>query len=157
MDHSKTYFQPPDLPLIVKCKLEKNARLPYKVNAKAVGHDVYAYETKTLHPFIATKVSTGCAFEPPPGYYLRQIGVSQLVTVSNIHCTEGTLDSDFRGISQVILENHNNRDVILPMGTRIAQIVLVTQPNWKVLPSVDLTPTDRGTRGFGEMDTATSS
>jgi dUTP pyrophosphatase len=144
-----------DLPyqkLKVRCKRLSGAKLPTKVNPQAVGYDIYAFEDKTLYPFKLTTIDTGCAFEPPKGYYLRLVGVSELSKVHNVHCTEGTIDPDYRGNVKVQLQTHAMKEHRITIGSRIAQLVLTPLPDWEIRPTLDLTPTERGDKAFGEMD-----
>ena len=61
----------------------------------------------------------------------------------------GTIDSDYRGEVQVILINLGEEPFTLSRGERIAQLVVaqVVQPTFQEVS--ELTPTERGSGGFG--------
>jgi dUTP pyrophosphatase len=61
----------------------------------------------------------------------------------------GTIDSDYRGVLQVLLVNLGQVDVVFRRGDRIAQ--LVVSPVARVRPELvdELEPTERGEGGFG--------
>jgi dUTP pyrophosphatase len=61
----------------------------------------------------------------------------------------GTIDDDYRGRIQVILNNAGREIVVIKHGERIAQMALkpVYYFQWKVVKELD--KTDRGEKGFG--------
>ena len=72
--------------------------------------------------------------------------VDDLVTVD-----DGVIDSDFRGIVQAILVNLSKKTFTIPLGDRIAQVVLIEKYNVKFEKGSDkslLGAAKRGSSGF---------
>lgn len=66
---------------------------------------------------------------------------------------EGKIDSDYRGIVHVIVENKSDQDFIILKGTRIAQMTFrrIEHPEFGVVESLD--DTERSDGGFGHTGT----
>ena len=66
---------------------------------------------------------------------------------------EGKIDSDYRGIVHVIVENKSDEDFIILKGTRIAQMTFrrIEHPEFDVVER--LGDTDRANGGFGHTGT----
>jgi dUTP pyrophosphatase len=107
-----------------------------------------------LAPGERALVPTGFALAIPPGFEGQVRPRSGLalhagVTLAN---SPGTIDSDYRGELGVILVNLGREPFRLRRGERIAQLVIaaVVQPALKeVSAASDLSPTGRGSGGFG--------
>ena len=96
-------------------------------------------------------VSTGLRFAIPEGYEAQVRSRSGLalkhgVVVLN---SPGTIDSDYRGVVQVMLINHGQEPFEIRRGDRIAQMVIapVSHASWILTESLD--ETVRGDGGFG--------
>lgn len=61
----------------------------------------------------------------------------------------GTIDSDYRGEVGVILYNFGDEDFIVRRGDRIAQMVICSLPDVRIVETSRLDPTMRGSGGFG--------
>jgi dUTP pyrophosphatase len=129
--------------------------LPAYQSAHAAGLDLLAAvpEDKplTMQPGQRALVPTGLMIAVPPGYEAQVrprsgLALKQGVTVLN---SPGTVDADYRGEVSVLLINHGNEPFTIRRGERIAQLVIaaVTQANLVAVAS--LSPTDRGSGGFG--------
>ncbi|TKT71106.1 dUTP diphosphatase [Afipia massiliensis] len=129
--------------------------LPAYQTAHAAGLDLLAAvpEDKplTLKPGQRALVPTGLMIAVPPGHEAQVRPRSGLafkhgVTVLN---SPGTVDADYRGEVSVLLINHGDEPFTIRRGERIAQLVIaaVTQANLVAVAS--LSPTDRGSGGFG--------
>ncbi len=147
------------MPTVTICfTAEPNARdlpPPALATPGSAGADLRAALTTpvTLAPGEYRLVSTGLRLETPVGYEVQVRPRSGLaarhgVTVLN---SPGTIDSDYRGIVQVILINHGSEPFTIAHGDRIAQMVVspVTAPVFTLLEEGDLSVTDRGAGGFG--------
>ena len=116
--------------------------------------DLAEDETITLGVGEYTMVPTGLYFEIPEGFELQVRPRSGLaakhgVTVLN---SPGTVDSDYRGETKVILINHGTKPFIIENGERIAQGVIAGVMGKKMITfeSVEeLSDTGRGEGGFG--------
>jgi dUTP pyrophosphatase len=65
----------------------------------------------------------------------------------------GTIDSDYRGELQVILQNTGGDAFVVKRGDRIAQLVVAPVPRVVVDEVEDLDDTERGEGGFGHTGT----
>ncbi len=68
------------------------------------------------------------------------------ITVLN---APGTIDSDYRGLIDVILINHGSTDFSIERGDRIAQLVIAPVVRASFVPDPDLEETERSNGGFG--------
>ena len=129
--------------------------LPAYQSADAAGLDLLAAvpaETPLiLPPGKYAMVPTGLTIALPPGYEAQVRPRSGLaakhgVTVLN---SPGTVDADYRGEIGVLLINHGDAPFSIRRGERIAQMVIapVTRAELTAVPK--LSPTDRGSGGFG--------
>lgn len=101
--------------------------LPKYITPGSSGMDLYADIDSefTLAPGQIKMVSTGLSLEIPPGYEAEIRPRSGLairfgLTLLN---TPGTIDSDYRGVIQLILINLGEKEVTIKRGDRIAQMV----------------------------------
>ncbi len=131
--------------------------LPAYQTAGAAGLDLVAAvplgKPLRLAPRARTLVPTGLVMELPTGYEAQVrprsgLAVKHGVTVLN---TPGTIDCDYRGEVQVILVNLGSKAFRIERGERIAQLVIAPAPQVRIraVPSAKLSPTTRGTGGFG--------
>ena len=134
-------------------KLNPKAIVPKYMSEGAAGCDVSACleAPKTLQPLERAALSTGLAFEIPPGFEIQvrpRSGLSfkQGITVVN---APGTIDSDYRGELKVLLVNLNPNPVTINPGDRIAQLVLSQVETIKWEESETLEETARAAGGFG--------
>lgn len=164
------YFQmKPQIEQIdIKVKiLHPRAQLPEYQTEQAAGMDVHAAINQPifLGPGSRCVINTGLAVEIPPGYEIQirsrsGLSIKEGIVVVN---SPATIDSDYRGEIKVALANLNtarNPDAIHPdeyfqiiPGMRIGQFVVakVPQGRWTVVD--ELSPTQRGSGGFGSTGT----
>jgi dUTP pyrophosphatase len=126
------------------------AKIPSRATPGSSGYDLYSVDDLTIYPSMRRTVSTGLRVQIPMGFegQIRPrsgLAFAHGLTVLN---SPGTIDSDFRGVVQVILVNHGQSPVSISAGDRIAQIVLarVESMDWIV---AELDETERAHRGFG--------
>lgn len=149
----------------------RELHVPLQVLPHAEGLDLPAYATDlsagmdlraavpsevpvVLPPGGRALVPTGLQIALPPGYEAQVRPRSGLaakhgVTVLN---SPGTIDADYRGECQVILINLGTEPFTIRRGERIAQLV-VARHERVVWTAEALTPTGRGTGGFGSTGT----
>ena len=135
--------------------------LPARATSHSAGADLHAAieGEHVLRPGERLLVPTGFAMEIQPGFegqirprsgLARDYGVSLANGV-------GTIDADFRGEVQVILQNSGARAFTLRRGDRVAQLVIapVVQPDWEEVEDVrELSGSGRGAGGFGHSGTS---
>jgi dUTP pyrophosphatase len=61
----------------------------------------------------------------------------------------GTIDSDYRGVVGVIMQNTGDEDFLITHGMRIAQMVVAPVEQAEFVMTDALDTTVRGTGGFG--------
>lgn len=126
--------------------------LPAYATAGAAGLDLLAAAPVRLAPGERALVPAGIRLALPPGVEAQVRPRSGLalrhgVTVLN---SPGTIDPDYRGEVGVVLVNLGSEEVVLPRGSRVAQLVLapVLRLAWAER-AVDAGVTARGAAGFG--------
>ena len=110
-----------------------------------IEHDIY------IQPGVRFTCPTGVAIELPEGFEAQirprsGMAAKHGVTVLN---SPGTIDSDFRSEIKVILINHGDDPYHMKPGDRIAQLVIAPVVKAVLVPSSDLSCTNRGGGGFG--------
>ncbi len=155
---SSEELQVNEIELSIHCA--EGAELPHYASKEAAGADVRANlsEPLTLMPGKSALIPTGLRLGIPPGYEIQVrprsgLALKHQVTVLN---TPGTIDSDYRGELCVILINHGTEPFLITHGMRLAQLILapVYRARFQVVDKPEqLSPTDRGTGGFGHTGT----
>ena len=127
--------------------------LPAYATESAAGVDLKAVLANpiVLKPLERKIIGTGLKIALPVGYEAQVRPRSGLAAKHGISVlnSPGTIDSDYRGEIGVILINLSNEEFSINPGERIAQLVLTKheQIKWKI--NEKLSPTVRGSDGFG--------
>ena len=144
---------PADQLLVKMTKAHPRISLPEYESEGAAGMDLRAFLEKeiAIKPMARQKIATGLRIEIPPGYegQIRPrsgLAFNYGLTVLN---SPGTIDSDYRGEVQIILINLGEDDVVIKDGDRIAQLVIAPVYTARVEETDELSPTERGSGGFG--------
>jgi dUTP pyrophosphatase len=132
-------------------RLRPEAVLPAYMSDGAAGLDLTAATAVVLPPGGRALVPTGIAIAVPAGHEAQVRPRSGLAARHGVTClnSPGTIDSDYRGEVQVLLVNHGAEAYQVAVGTRIAQLVVAPVVRVAVEPVDDLSPTGRGSGGFG--------
>lgn len=130
-------------------RLTDTARIPSKAHETDSGYDICSDEIAVLCPNTYYKVGTGIAAEIPPGYELQVRPRSGMSSRLGVVAAFGTVDQGYRGEIGVVLFNHGDRDVVVEVGDRVAQLVLCPVVESFAMEVEELSSTDRGTDGFG--------
>ena len=129
--------------------------LPAYQSAHAAGLDLLAAVPEDAPMVIApgrhALVPTGLVIALPQGFEAQVRPRSGLaakhgVTVLN---APGTVDADYRGEVGVLLINHGEVPFTIRRGERIAQMVIAPVTRAELVVVAKLSPTDRGSGGFG--------
>ena len=101
-------------------------------------------------------VSTGFYIEIPKGYEAQIRARSGLALRHGITLMNsiGTIDSDYRGIVNVILYNSGDKGVQIHHGDRIAQMIVAPVVKAKFVMAAKVTKTRRGSGGLGSTGTS---
>jgi dUTP pyrophosphatase len=142
--------------LIVKVKkLEPEARIPTYETADASGIDLYAIEDIVIAPKEHKLIHTGISIEIPKGYEGQIRPRSGLASKYGIGIlnSPGTIDADYRGELKVILFNFGHKPFRVHKNDRIAQLAFSKSVRVSLKETEGLTPTKRGSKGFGSTGT----
>lgn len=140
--------------MIIKFEFADDAAvLPAYATEGAAGFDLCSCEFQTVPPHGGrVLVSTGLRMEIPKGYegQVRSrsgLALKRGVTVMN---SPGTIDSDYRGVIGVILQNHSADEFQVRPGDRIAQMVIAKVERPALERTITpLSQTRRDNGGFG--------
>lgn len=149
----------------INIKLHEGGIIPSRQTAGSAGYDVYLpAETKVnagrqvLPLAFSLEVPEGYAatIEPRSGFSAK--GMEGYVWLNgedsighgrfDCDVLHGLIDSDYRGIVGVIVNNHG-RTFYLPKGTRIAQMVIRKVEEVEFTEVATLSNTERADGGFG--------
>lgn len=137
----------------VKCvRRHVNALIPKSQTSGSAGYDLHSCEEKIIKARGMGTVNIGISLEFSPYLYARVAPRSGLACKNGISVGAGVVDSDFRGILQVILFNHSDSDFKINIGDRIAQLIFerISKPMFIECDLYDLkNDTERGDGGFG--------
>ena len=105
----------------------------------------------TLDPGKRALINTGLRIEIPRGYegQVRPrsgLAIKNGITLLN---SPGTIDSDYRGLLQVILINLGTEPFTVNHGDRVAQLVIAPVTHTVFTDAETLSDTERGNDGFG--------
>lgn len=129
-------------------KLCDDAKIPEKQHADDAAFDLSSNEDVTIAPGDIKIVGTGIAFTVPVGTYGRIAPRSGLST-KGVFINAGVIDRNYTGEVKVILNNFGKHDVVLPKGSRIAQLIIEKISHPAIVEVDELDPTNRDSSGFG--------
>ncbi|MCM1223396.1 MAG: dUTP diphosphatase [Prevotella sp.] len=140
--------------------LSEGAKIPTKGTPGAIAYDVFTPRNYTVKPG-RQKMELDLALELPYGYEAKieprsghaskgMQGVAMGYDIrADCDVIPGKVDSDYRGNIAVILHSHEAQDFDIKAGTAIAQLTIYRGEDADFIPTETLTPTERGTGGFG--------
>ena len=132
-------------------RLSEDAKLPQRAHEGDAGLDLFTPVEINLAPLGRKLVKLGFAIAIPEGHAglvcpRSGLAANSGVTVLN---APGIIDAGYRGEVGVVLVNISSENVILPAGSKVAQLVVVPfnpdNPQWVGF----LDSTERGEGGFG--------
>jgi len=131
--------------------------LPAYATSGSAGMDLLAAVDGdvALAPGERRLISTGLKLAIPPGYEGQIRPRSGLALRSGVTMlnTPGTVDSDYRGVVQVIVVNLGEEEFRIRRGDRIAQLVIVPVVQAELVVRDGLPETARSEGGFGHTGT----
>ena len=134
------------------CRSLPTATLPTRATKGAAGWDLYAAEKCEVEARGKALVSTGIRMSIPHTRYGRIAPRSGFSWRNHVDVGAGVIDSDYRGVIQVLLFNHKPDVLKINVGDRIAQIVIEKIDTRELQEVDDLDTTQRGWKGFGSSD-----
>lgn len=130
--------------------------MKYKCNYNLIkGHDTDSgYDLKTTRPFKLlpnqTKLIPTSLFLELDKNIEAQVRPKSSISAKGILVHFGTVDSDYRGEVQVVMQNLNQHGVEFEAGQKIAQIVFSKKTDVELEQTKDIeNNTQRGIGGFG--------
>jgi dUTP pyrophosphatase len=135
----------------VRIKVESSELMPSKATVGSAGFDLKARKTVDIPPNDWRLIPTGVYLELPQGYEAQirpRSGLALKYGVTVLNGT-GTIDSDYRGEVGVILVNHSPHYFHVEKGMRIAQMIIQKLPDVELIPTVNISDTERSDGGFG--------
>ena len=130
------------------------ATVPTKGTRWAAGHDLYADipdGSISIAPHDTRMIGTGIAVEVPAtvfGGIFARSGLANREGLRPSNCV-GIVDSDYRGEVMVSIHNDSEYMKVINHGDRIAQLIFIPYLLTDLVSVDELSPTDRGTGGFG--------
>jgi len=123
------------------------------------GYDLVTTEPATIGPGGTADIPCGVAIALPPLTFGWITGRSSTWSKWKLQVMGGIIDEGWRGelftlvYRPLIANDRNMTELLVPAGTRLAQLILLPNlapqvPMYRVLPA-DLPGSDRGTSGFG--------
>lgn len=145
----------PPLPVKIHFALP-DARLPTKAHEGDGAYDLYPAEDVVVTPGGDQKIDTGLILEIPVGWYARVHARSG----SYFHIREGIIDAGYRNTVKVWVFNRKAYPMTFgpELGARnnaVAQLTFHRRTDvvWKMVANAaDLSPSDRGSGGFGSTN-----
>lgn len=162
-------------------KLSENAIQPTYGRYGDVGMDLFTAEEITIKPHETVVIPTDIAMSIPLRYEgqvrprsgnslngvkgcfkLREYQIETVLgTVINkvkeecqpyLRVQLGTIDSNYRGNIGIITYNQEDYEVIVPKGTKLAQLIIAPVTMIDLMLVDSLENTNRGEKGFGSSD-----
>ena len=130
-------------------KIEESAIIPTRATDSDAGYDLYSTNDGVVPARGRKVVSTGIAIAIPPGYYGRVAPRSGLAVKKGIDVLAGVVDSGYRGIVGVVLQNLSDEDFPFKKGDRVAQLILEQCNTIGWVELEELEDSTRSDGGFG--------
>lgn len=132
-------------------KLSEGAEVPEYAHEGDAGLDLRVTEAVTLAPMQRSVVGCGLAVEIPSGCVGLVFSRSGLASKQGIALANGVgvIDSGYRGEVRAPLINQGRDTVTLEAGTRVCQLVVMPYVPCELVPTDELSDTERGAGGFG--------
>ncbi|MDP8299860.1 MAG: dUTP diphosphatase [Candidatus Tantalella remota] len=131
----------------------KDFPVPSYATAGSSGVDLYAdVENSTvISPGEIKLISCGIYIELPEGFEAQTrprsgLALKHGITLVN---TPGTIDSDYRGLINLIVTNIGKEDFLIERGHRLAQMVIREVTRADFVETDELGDTERAHGGFG--------
>jgi len=129
-------------------RIHPQAKLPRYSHAGDAGLDLYSVVDETIAPGEIKTIPTGIKMTIPPGY-VGLIWDKSGLSLEGIHRLAGVVDAGYRGEVKVVLANLGRKKFQIVAGMKIAQMLVQSVENIKVVETDELDPTSRGEGGFG--------
>ncbi|OGJ01300.1 hypothetical protein A3G53_00605 [Candidatus Nomurabacteria bacterium RIFCSPLOWO2_12_FULL_44_11] len=126
-------------------KILKDAKLPTHGHPGDAGVDFYTVEDVIFAAGKQGEVRTGIAVEIPENHVGLIWDKSSISFNLGLKIMGGVVDSSYRGEIIMNLLNTSNKDVLLPKGHKVAQMLIQKFEHCDILEVSELSQTVRGT------------
>ncbi len=106
------------VPIIRFTKSCETAIVPTKRSVDAAGYDLYSCVYTVIPPHTIGKISTGLRMEIPSWFYGQIKSRSSLAFGCQLDVVAGVIDSDFRGIINILIHNISSDELVVKMNDR---------------------------------------
>lgn len=132
-------------------RISDDAVAPSKAYPADAGWDLFTSSQKTIPPQTRVDVPTGIEAALPRAFWGHILPRSSTLRKHGLQVVTAVIDSGYRGELFVQVYNPTNKDVVVEIGTRLAQLILhrTEKVIWAELAPGDLPPGERGNSGFG--------
>ncbi len=125
-------------------KLREDAKLPTHGHPGDAGMDFYAIEEVVFPPHKQMRVLTGIAIEIPEGHVGLVWDKSSISFNFGLKVMGGVIDHSYRGEFIMNLLNVTDKEVIIPKGHKVAQMLIQKFEHCDVVEVAELSETVRG-------------
>lgn len=133
-------------------KTSSTARRPNIASSGSAGSGLYSCKSKIIRPHSQELFKIDLKIQIPKGLYGRIAPPFGLSINYSIDVGGGVIDSDFRGVIQVVLVNHCSCPFSVNLGDKIAQLNFERIEAPTFVEYNNLPATERGCKGFGSSD-----
>ena len=133
-------------------RINNDAIIPTRGTTWSAGYDLYSCIDILIKPGERQLINTGLSMEIPENYVGLICDRSSYSFNYGLQKGAGVIDSDYRGEIKVLLFNHSNNDVLIKMGDRCAQLLImpIITPYLEECVSLhDAVNSERNESGFG--------
>jgi dUTP pyrophosphatase len=125
-------------------KLHNDAKLPTHGHPGDAGMDLYTVEDVTFTPGAQERVYTGIAIEIPEGHVGLVWDKSSISFNLGLKVMGGVIDASYRGEIIMNFLNTSDKEVTIPAGHKIAQVLVQQFEHCEILQMEELSETVRG-------------
>lgn len=124
-------------------------KLPTQGYPTDTGWDLYTLTDTTIPAREFIDIPTGVSMAMPDPVWALLTGRSSAGRNFKIRIEQGVIDNEYTGELFVGVWNLQNKDITIPAGTRLAQLIFFERVPVKIVESGNLPKTSRGSNGFG--------
>lgn len=129
--------------------VEPGAQLPSRAYADDAGVDLATSIEVMVPPRVIMDIPTGLAMATPTSCWAWVVGRSSALRRWGLAVHGGIIDPGYRGPLFIQAENKTDEPIVVPAGTRLAQVILMASIVVPVVQVDALPPAERGANGFG--------
>ncbi len=129
-------------------RIHQDAKLPLYQHKGDAGLDIFSSVDCVLQAGEVKPVPTGIRVAVPEGY-VGLVWDKSGISVKGVHRLAGVIDSGYRGEVRVVMVNLGKEPFVIEKGMKIAQLLVQSVSEVKVVEAKELESTSRGEEGFG--------